>query len=88
MLFFHPFEAFGFDVDAGDDFIEVLGPSAAAAVVVTEFGAADPRTIRAFDRITENSSATIMLLVVDAVPPAAEPETEPADAVDRGEAAV
>ena len=56
-------------VDAGDDFIDVLGPSAAAAVVVTEFGAADPRTIRAFDRITENSSATIMLLVVDAVPP-------------------
>ena len=69
-------------VDAGDDFIDVLGPAGAAAVVVTEFGAADPRTIRAFDRITESSSATIMLLVVDAVPPG-EPEAEPGDTCRR-----
>jgi Mrp family chromosome partitioning ATPase len=67
-------------VDAGEESIDLVAPSAAAAVVVTEFGAADPRTIRAFDRITEHSSAMIMLLVVDAAPapaPAAEPEEEP-----------
>ena len=64
-------------VDAGVEFVELIAPSAAAAVVVSEFGAADPRTIRAFDRITEHSSAAIMLLVVDAVPaPAAAPEPE------------
>jgi Mrp family chromosome partitioning ATPase len=64
-------------VDAGHDFVELIAPSAAAAVVVSEFGAADPRTIRAFDRITEHSSAAIMLLVVDAAPaPASAPEVE------------
>jgi len=73
-------------VDAGDDFIDVLGPATAAAVVVTEFGAADPRTIRAFDRITESSPATIMLLVVDAVRPEAR-EPEPVEMAAAGEAA-
>lgn len=52
-------------LDAGDDMIEVLGPSADIAMVVSEFGAADPRTARAFDRITAVSSADIMLLIVD-----------------------
>ena len=38
-------------------------------MVVSEFGAADPRTIRAFDRITHASAAQILLLVVDPSPP-------------------
>jgi uncharacterized protein involved in exopolysaccharide biosynthesis/Mrp family chromosome partitioning ATPase len=65
-------------LDAGAESIDLIAPTAAAAVVVSEFGAADPRTIRAFDRISEHSSAMIMLLVVDAVPAAAEPEAGPA----------
>jgi uncharacterized protein involved in exopolysaccharide biosynthesis/Mrp family chromosome partitioning ATPase len=52
-------------IDSGDDMIRLIGPTAGAAMVVTEFGPADPRTIRAFDRITDVSSAAIMLLVVD-----------------------
>ncbi len=52
-------------MDANDDMIDVLGPSVDAAMVVSEFGAADPRTIQAFDRITAVSSANIMLLIVD-----------------------
>ena len=34
-------------------------------MVVSEFGAADPRTERAFDRITAVTDAKILLLVVD-----------------------
>ena len=52
-------------IDVGDDLIGLFGPSAGAALVVTEFAAADPRTVRAFDRIKASSAAAIMLLVVD-----------------------
>jgi succinoglycan biosynthesis transport protein ExoP len=52
-------------IDAGDDMIAAIGASATAAVVVTEVGPADPRTMRAFDRITTTSAASILLLVVD-----------------------
>jgi uncharacterized protein involved in exopolysaccharide biosynthesis/Mrp family chromosome partitioning ATPase len=73
-------------VDAGEEFVELIAPTAAAAVVVSEFGAADPRTIRAFDRITDHSSATIMLLVVDALPaPATAPDAETPAAAERPE---
>ena len=55
-------------VDAGDETIGLVGPTATVAVVVSEFGAADPRTIGAFDRVTASSSANILLLVVDPSP--------------------
>ena len=64
-------------VDAANDMLEVFGPSTGVAVVVSEFGAADPRTVRAFDRITAVSSANILLLVVDPTPASA--VDEPAD---------
>ena len=52
-------------IDAGDDMIPAIGGSANAAVVVTEVGPSDPRTMHAFDRITSTSAASILLLVVD-----------------------
>lgn len=52
-------------IDASDDMIESLGPSADVAIVVSEFSAADPRTSRAFDRISAVSEAPILLLIVD-----------------------
>ncbi|MEJ0096735.1 MAG: hypothetical protein WDM84_00370 [Bauldia sp.] len=69
-------------VDAADEMIPVVGPSCGVAMVVSEFGAADPRTINAFDRVTGVSDAAILLLVVD---PAARPE--PGDRATAGEAA-
>jgi tyrosine-protein kinase Etk/Wzc len=53
--------------DASDDLLGVVGPTADAAMVVSEFAAADPRTVRAFDRIAAVSPATILLLIVDPV---------------------
>ena len=38
-------------------------------MVVSEFGASDPRTVNAFDRISDVSDAEIMLLVVDPASP-------------------
>lgn len=52
-------------IDVSDDLVGLFGPSAGAALVVTEFGAADPRTVRAFDRIKAVSAAAILILVVD-----------------------
>lgn len=66
-------------LDVGDELIDLVGPSAGAAMVVTEQSATDPRTIRAFDRITHASAAQILLLVVDPAP-AAEKEAEEAAA--------
>jgi Mrp family chromosome partitioning ATPase len=54
-------------IDVGDDAIPLVGRGAGAAMVVSEFGAADPRTIRAFDRVTHASPAQILLLVVESV---------------------
>jgi len=59
-------------LDVGDEAIPLVGSGAGAAMVVSEFGAADPRTIRAFDRITHASAAQILLLVVDPAPPVEE----------------
>ena len=59
-------------IDAGDDVIELVGPSSGAAMVVSEHAAGDPRTTRAFDKIMAVSGARIMLLVVDPAPPTAE----------------
>ena len=55
-------------LDAGDDMIAVVGPSCGAAMVVSEFGASDPRTAQAFARVNEVSEATVLLLVVEPSP--------------------
>lgn len=70
-------------LDASDAMIATVGGTADLAVVVSEFGASDPRTTRAFDRVTAASDARISLLMVDpAAPPRAAEE-----AVATGEAA-
>jgi hypothetical protein len=48
--------------------IQTVGPSCGVAMVVSEFSAADPRTVNAFDRITDVTDAGILLLVVDPAP--------------------
>ena len=55
-------------LDAGDEMIETVGPACGVAMVVSEFSAADPRTVNAFDRITDVTDASILLLVVDPAP--------------------
>jgi uncharacterized protein involved in exopolysaccharide biosynthesis len=52
-------------LDVSDDMIAAVGPGSGAAMVVSEFGAEDPRTSAAFRRISDVSDAQIMLLVVD-----------------------
>jgi tyrosine-protein kinase Etk/Wzc len=59
-------------LDAPDPLVQVLAPAAAAAVVVSEHGAADSRTIRAIERLDAVPPENTMLLVVD-------PEAEPAE---------
>jgi succinoglycan biosynthesis transport protein ExoP len=72
-------------LDVADDAIGALARGCQAAVVVSEFDAGDPRTVRAFERISAASDAKIILLVVD---PAAGDEPAP-ELTDRtaGEAA-
>jgi uncharacterized protein involved in exopolysaccharide biosynthesis len=72
-------------LDVADDAIGALAPGCQAAVVVSEFDAGDPRTVRAFERIAAASDAKVILLVVD---PAAGDEPAP-ELADRaaGEAA-
>lgn len=65
-------------IDAADDMIPVVGPASTAAMVVSEFASADPRTARAFDRINAVSDAPILLLVVDPAEAPAEPAPPPA----------
>ena len=57
-------------LDASDAMIAKVGDTANLAVVVSEFGASDPRTKGAFDRVTAVSDARILLLVVDPAAPA------------------
>ena len=59
-------------LDASDAMIAGVGGTADLAVVVSEFGASDPRTRGAFDRITAVCDARILLLMVDPVAPARE----------------
>src|SRR5581483_8379161 len=70
-------------IDAPDEMIPVIGSAAQAAMVVTEFGPADPRTVRAFNRVTTASIASILLLMVD---PASSARVESLPTLD-GEAA-
>jgi hypothetical protein len=69
--------------DAGDDMIATLAPGCGVAVVVSEFGPADPRTMKAFARIKDaTDEVRIMLLVVDPAP-----DGEPAEKETSGAAA-
>jgi Mrp family chromosome partitioning ATPase len=61
-------------LDASDAMIATVGETADLAVVVSEFGASDPRTKGAFDRVTAVSDARILLLMVDPAAPARESE--------------
>ena len=61
-------------LDASDAMIATVGETADLAVVVSEFGASDPRTKGAFDRVTAVSDARILLLMVDPAAPAREME--------------
>jgi len=64
-------------LDVADEAIDAVAEGCELAVVVSEFPSADPRTARAFDRITAASDATIMLLAVDPSPArAAMPQAE------------
>jgi len=75
-------------LDAGDDMIDVVAPSCGMAMVVSEFGASDPRTAEAFKRVGDVSEAKVLLLVVDQSP-ARPPEGDTAglDKAPAGEAA-
>jgi uncharacterized protein involved in exopolysaccharide biosynthesis len=59
-------------LDSGDDMIPVIGAGAGVAMVVSEFGSGDPRTVSAFHRVSDVSDAEIMLLVVDPASPSPE----------------
>ncbi len=61
-------------LDGADHLIDRLGPSAGAVVLVTETDAADPRTVRAYERISRASPAEVLLLIADAAPPPDEPD--------------
>ena len=77
-------------LDAGDDMIALLGPGSGIAMVVSEFASADPRTARAFDRVTAVADVPVLLLLVDPAAPRPSPGSgEPADAerASAGEAA-
>jgi len=52
-------------IDAGDELIEGIAPSVDTVMVVSEFGAADPRTVNAIDRVHAVTAATVLLLIVD-----------------------
>ena len=69
-------------LDASDDMIPLVAPSSGVAVVVSEYGAADPRTKNAFERVKAVSEASLQLLVVDAEP-AGDDEREAARAMAR-----
>jgi succinoglycan biosynthesis transport protein ExoP len=60
-------------IDCPDDAIPRMAPPADAALVVSDYGSADPRTMRAVSRVTEVSGAHIFYLLV-------EPGRRPADA--------
>jgi MinD-like ATPase involved in chromosome partitioning or flagellar assembly len=75
-------------LDAGDDMLNVVGPSCGMAMVVTEFGASDPRTAEAAKRVGEVSEAKVLLLVVDQSPShPPEGDTAGLDKAPAGEAA-
>jgi uncharacterized protein involved in exopolysaccharide biosynthesis len=59
-------------LDATDEMIPAIGAGCGVAMVVSEFGAGDPRTMTAFHRVRDVSEAETMLLVVDPAAPAPE----------------
>ena len=74
-------------LDASDAMIAKIGDTANLAVVVSEFGASDPRTKGAFDRVTAVSAARILLLMVDPAAPARAVEDGEEPAMPREKAA-
>jgi Mrp family chromosome partitioning ATPase len=52
-------------LDVADDGITAVGAGCDAAVVVSEFAADDPRSIRAVERVNAASEANVILFVVD-----------------------
>jgi uncharacterized protein involved in exopolysaccharide biosynthesis/Mrp family chromosome partitioning ATPase len=72
-------------IDAGDELIAAVAPACAAAMVVTEFGASDPRTVRAVEKVSAVSNAAVLLLVVDPAPKSERGQA--AEAAPAGEAA-
>jgi uncharacterized protein involved in exopolysaccharide biosynthesis len=77
-------------LDVGDAMIPAVGRTAAIAVVVSEFGASDPRTRSAFDRVAAVCDARTLLLVVDPAPAALASDFEtavPREKVAEGAAA-
>jgi Mrp family chromosome partitioning ATPase len=65
-------------LDASDEMIAAVGQGAGMAMVVSEFGPADPRTVHAFERVSEASGAKTLLLVVDPAEKPADKEKAPA----------
>ncbi len=70
-------------LDTADAMIAAVGGTADLGVVVSEFGASDPRTRGAFDRITAVCDARILLLMVDPVAPATAVEDGSEDLMPR-----
>ncbi len=56
--------------DISDALVPLLGPSAGAAVLLTEVEPSDPRTVKAYENIKGLSSAEILLLVTAPLPTA------------------
>jgi succinoglycan biosynthesis transport protein ExoP len=54
--------------DISDPLVSLLGPSADAAVLLTEVEPSDPRTVKAYEAIKGLSSAEILLLVTAPLP--------------------
>ena len=64
-------------LDAGDDMVGVFGSTVGAAMVASAFSDADPRTVRAFERVAAAApKATVLLLIVD---PSAATSDDPGD---------
>ena len=54
--------------DTDEASVPLLGPTAGAAVVVTEATPSDPRTIKAYESVKAQSKAEILLLITDPMP--------------------
>lgn len=54
-------------IDCPDAAISRMAPPADAALVVSDFGSADPRTVRAVSRVARVSDALVFHLLVDPV---------------------
>ncbi len=67
-------------LDCPDDAIPHIAPGADAALVASEYGSADPRTVRAVSRVAKVSAARIFHLRVDPGRKPSSPDPETAEA--------